>query len=69
MYLLLGKYESNAIALKLYADTCDEVINTYDQLVTLIQEQRGENALIMWEINSFRVFKGTIVTIPVRLLQ
>lgn len=46
MYLLLGKYESNSIALKLYADTCDEIIIHYDQLVALMHKQRGENPSI-----------------------
>lgn len=42
MYLLLGKYESNAIALKIYADNCDGLIHAYEQLVTVLTKHRGE---------------------------
>ncbi|XP_065215987.1 colorectal mutant cancer protein-like isoform X2 [Planococcus citri] len=60
MYLLLGKYESNAIALKSYADTCDEIINHYDQLVALLHRQRGENPQITKEEKDLRTAIATL---------
>ena len=46
MYVLLGKYESNAIALKLSLDTSQEMIEKYESLVALLIQQRGDDAVI-----------------------
>lgn len=46
MYILLGKYESNAIALKLSSDTSQEMIEKYESLVTLLSQQRSESAIV-----------------------
>lgn len=46
MYVLLGKYESNAIALKLSLDMSQEIIEKYESLVTLLSQQRGDGATL-----------------------
>lgn len=43
MYLLLGKYESNAIALKLSLEKNQEIIEDYESLVSILTKERGEN--------------------------
>ncbi len=39
----MGKYESNAIALKLSLDTCQKLIDNYESLVDVLSKQRAEN--------------------------
>lgn len=46
LYLLLGKYESSAIALKLIVDTCYELISDYEQLVQLLMNHRRRDATV-----------------------
>lgn len=52
MYVLLGKYESNAIALKLYSDSCRLMIDNYEALVRLLEEQREAGAIMRY-VSSF----------------
>ncbi|KAK7574449.1 hypothetical protein V9T40_011640 [Parthenolecanium corni] len=54
MYILLGKYESNAIALKLSSDTSQEMIEKYESLVTLLSQQRSESAIVSEEEKNIR---------------
>lgn len=35
LYLMLGKYESNMIALKLEVETSEEIINCYSSLLSI----------------------------------
>lgn len=54
MYILLGKYESNAIALKLCSDKCLQIIDYYESLVTLITRKRGDSVSASKEENELR---------------
>lgn len=42
MYLLLGKYESNAIALKLSCNVYQRIVEKYQSLVGLLSKGRGD---------------------------
>lgn len=54
LYLLLGKYESSAIALKLIVDTCYELISDYEQLVQLLMNHRRRDATVSKEEKDVR---------------
>lgn len=42
LYLLLGKYESNMIALKLEVETGEEIMNCYSSLLSIYDGSANE---------------------------
>jgi len=42
LYLLLGKYESNMIALKLEVETSEEIMNCYSSLLSIYDGSANE---------------------------
>lgn len=55
LYLLLGKYESNMIALKLEVETSEEIMNCYSSLLSIYDGSANEEEKKYFVIFKIRV--------------